>query len=162
MHRFQVFILVIIIPIAALMIIAERKNVSLRDLFVPTSPIIKLDDIPMSVEIVTTESERVRGLSGRKALPEFGGMLFVFDKADYHGVWMKGMRFPIDVIWISEDLKIVGITESLTPESYPKVYYPPTEIKYMLETNVKYADTWGISVGDRVTLPLELNEALSP
>jgi hypothetical protein len=32
----------------------------------------------------------------------------------------------------------------------------------MLETNVKYADTWGISVGDRVTLPLELNEALSP
>ena len=80
-------------------------------------------------------------------------MLFVFDANDYHGIWMKDMRFPIDIIWIAEDKTIVEITRNVAPETYPTIFKPPRPVRYVIETNPYFAESFSINVGDTVELP---------
>lgn len=87
------------------------------------------------LEIADEERERVMGLSGRKNLKENTGLLFVFEKKDFYGIWMKDMNFPIDIIWLDEDFKVVGIKENARPESYPEVFRPSGPALYVLEAN---------------------------
>jgi uncharacterized membrane protein (UPF0127 family) len=39
---------------------------------------------------------------------------------------MKDMRVPLDIIWLSDTGDIVHIERSVSPDSYPRVFYPGT------------------------------------
>lgn len=69
----------------------------------PSYATITLPDAGYTVraEVARTPEERVRGLSGREALASGTGMLFVFDMLDQHHIWMRGMQFSLDIIWIA-------------------------------------------------------------
>lgn len=84
--------------------------------------------------------EIIKGLSGKKSLEENQGMLFVFEKPDRYGFWMKEMNFPIDIIWIDKNYKIIEITKNIKPDSYPKIFRPKKPAKFVLETNIGLAD----------------------
>ncbi|MBX2866679.1 DUF192 domain-containing protein [Candidatus Kaiserbacteria bacterium] len=126
---------------------------------VPTHT-MRVGNVPMRVEIAQTEAERIQGLSDRESLGEVSGLFFVFPQADYHGVWMKDMEFAIDVIWISEDLKVVDISRNLLPQSYPKIFRPSSPAKYAVETEVLFTETFGIKIGDTVVLPRVVGEEI--
>lgn len=83
-------------------------------------------EVKFLAEVADNTLKRTRGLSGRESLGEKEGMLFVYAIAVKPGFWMKGMNFPIDIIWIKGE-EVVGVTEGATPESYKegKVFYPP-------------------------------------
>src|SRR3990167_4883700 len=72
----------------------------------------------ISAEVVDEPAELAQGLSGRDSLLSGNGMLFVFPNVDYHAIWMKDMKFPIDIIWLDENKQVVDVVESATPESY--------------------------------------------
>lgn len=152
-RKLQALFIILFIPAVAFLYYAEKTDTPIREILYPSDPVMHIGDYPVYVEIVDTEEGRKKGLSGRESITGVNGMLFVFDEPGYHGIWMKDMRFPIDVIWISGNFKVVHITENLTPDSYPQVYEPPEKIKYVVETNVRYAETLGINVGDKVILP---------
>lgn len=86
-----------------------------------------------SVEIANTPELRHLGLGERDSLPEDAGMLFLFDRPDTYGFWMKGMRFPIDIAWIY-DGRIVHIERSIPADS-KRTMYPGTPATMVLETN---------------------------
>lgn len=92
----------------------------------------------IKARIADSAGEREKGLSSQKSLKSDEGILFVFDKSGYYGFWMKEMNFPIDIIWIDENWKVIGINKNLKPESYPKIYYPPKPVKYVLEISAKF------------------------
>ena len=50
---------------------------------------LKTGEKVIAVEVADTEEERAKGLSGRDALAEGRGMLFIFPESGYHGFWMK-------------------------------------------------------------------------
>lgn len=108
----------------------------------------------MTIEIANTDAARTLGLSGRKEVPDNYGMLFVFDSADTYGFWMKDMYVSIDIIWLGDDGTIVGIEDSVTPESYPTTFYAPEPVRYVLETRAGYARDQGWIVGTKVPLVL--------
>jgi uncharacterized membrane protein (UPF0127 family) len=91
--------------------------------------------VPISVTIADSEEERSLGLSGVPSLPPYTGKWFVFETQGMYGFWMKDMNFPIDIVWIDETMTIVGISENISPQSYPNVFYPPKQSKYVLEIN---------------------------
>lgn len=71
----------------------------------PASPsgaatVILPDGSQVAAEVVDTPAARAQGLSGRDGLEEGKGMLFLFGTRAQHGFWMKGMRFPIDIVWL--------------------------------------------------------------
>lgn len=114
---------------------------------------IKIRDMVFNVEIADTNAERMLGLSGKEELEEGGGMLFVFKKEGYYGIWMKDMKFSIDVAWLDKDKKIIYIENAVRPETYPKIFYAqkngtPAINMYVLETNAGFFDNSKIKIGD--------------
>lgn len=105
-------------------------------------------------EIKDTPQGRQQGLSGRETVPPGYGMLFVFDRRDTYGFWMKDMRVPIDIIWLSDTGTVIGIEENVSPETYPSVFYAPQPVRLVLETRAGEARTKGWSVGSVIPLPL--------
>lgn len=107
----------------------------------------------ITVDLAETQTERTRGLSGRKTLSEGEGMLLVFATPDRWGIWMPKMRFPIDAVWIDADRHIVHIAENILPETYPKVFQPDLPALYILEVPAGTAGRHGWRAGDIATLP---------
>lgn len=103
-----------------------------------------------SVEVAETQYLLEKGLSGHAPLSDSEGMLFVFSQPDNYGFWMKDMLFPLDIIWIDQDFKVVHIEKALSPETYPKIFYPGALSKYVLEINSGLSDKLDINIGDEV------------
>ena len=108
------------------------------------------DGKPLKLEIARTPYERRRGLSERAMLPSDTGLWFVFDESDTHGIWMKDMKFPIDIVWVDSLFTIVHIKEGATPESYPEVFTPPIKARYVLEVNKGVVKELGMKVGEKI------------
>ena len=66
------------------------------------------------LEVANTAQEREQGLAGRESLSSDKGMIFVYHQPQRPSFWMKGMRIPIDIIWIDGE-KIVGFEQHLLP-----------------------------------------------
>ncbi len=104
------------------------------------------------LEVATVPDELECGLSFRKELLPNHGMVFVFKNNDFHGFWMKDMLFPIDIVWLSLDLEVLGLIDA-SPESYPHVFYPPEAIRYVLELPSGALQESGLGIGDRIDIP---------
>ena len=118
-------------------------------------PVVVLDErVHVSVEVVDTPALRMRGLSGRPSLAPDEGMLFLFDTPQIQSFWMKGMRFPIDILWI-RDGRIVGITPDVpipkSPSQLPQ-FPSPVPCDVVLELRAGVAKRWGLRVGHAVRL----------
>jgi uncharacterized membrane protein (UPF0127 family) len=105
--------------------------------------------------IADTEHTRELGLSGQAQLPKGVGMLFVFDTPGKYGFWMKDMSFPLDLIWIDANKKIVGVTKNVLPTSYPFVFMPPKEISYVMEMDAGSVASFGLTTGTSVSFSLK-------
>lgn len=103
------------------------------------------------VESADTPILRSKGLSGRENLAENRGMLFTFDMPGVYSFWMKGMKFPLDIIWIKGE-RIIGFSENISPDnSRPSIIYnPPDVVDKVLEINAGLVEKFGIKVGDRI------------
>lgn len=93
-----------------------------------------------------TKDERVQGLSGRESLPQKTGMLFVFDEGGQQCMWMKDMRFSIDMLWLNRKKEIIKIQDSAAPETYPDSFCAP-DTKYVIELNGGDAKLANLAVG---------------
>jgi len=111
---------------------------------------IKLGDEEIKVEVVDTIESRAQGLSGKSSLEEDEGMLFVFDIAGVYPFWMKDMNFPIDIIWMDENQKVIYIKKNATPESYPESFWPKENSKYVLEVSSMFTNKHNIKLGDKL------------
>ena len=76
-------------------------------------------------------------------------MLFIFEKPGKYYFWMKDMNFPIDMIWIGEDMRVIYIKKNAQPESFPKTYGPDIDSKYVLEVVAGFSEKNNLKEGDR-------------
>jgi uncharacterized membrane protein (UPF0127 family) len=106
------------------------------------------------VEVARDRTQEEQGLSGRDSLPEGRGMLFVFEYDGDWGIWMKDMKFPIDILFLSEAGSVVSVNANVPPDSYPRVFYPPLAVRYALELPAGYAQAHGIAAGSVFSLGL--------
>lgn len=116
-------------------------------------PMVEIGTARFAVELARDDAAVQKGLSGRQALPEGTGMLFLFPASYRYRFWMPDMHFPIDIIWIANDI-VVDITEKVPPEddlANPDFYRPRTPARYVLEINAGAAARGGVRIGDRVT-----------
>jgi uncharacterized membrane protein (UPF0127 family) len=107
----------------------------------------------MKVELALTKEEQAQGLSGRNELRETEGMLFIFPQSGKYNFWMKDMNFPIDMIWVGEDMKVIYIKKDARPESYPEMYGPAKgeqDAKYVLEVVSGFSEKNNLKEGDRI------------
>jgi len=115
--------------------------------------VVKIERVSIIVEIAQTLEEKRRGLGGRDSLQRGEGLLFVFEESDQHSIWMRDMRFPLDIIWIGENLQVVDIAQNVQPGSFPSSFYPDRDALYILEVNAFFVEERGIQIGDSVQIP---------
>jgi uncharacterized membrane protein (UPF0127 family) len=75
------------------------------------------------------------GLMFRPSLASDRGMLFVFERPDFHGIWMKNCKFPIDIVWLDEARRVVDVAVAAPPcKAEPcAVYQPMGRASYVVE-----------------------------
>jgi|SRR5579885_579035 len=108
-----------------------------------------------TAEVATSSADQQIGLSGRASLPQDHAMLFVFSKPDYYRFWMKGMKFPLDLVFIRSS-KIVSIVKNApVPKANagnPPIYQPAVLSDTVLEINAGLSNKYGFKNGDSVTI----------
>ena len=109
--------------------------------------------------VADTPVLRVQGLSGRELLPQGWGMWFDLGSPRQTDFWMRGMRFPIDIVWVDETLGVVHVTHKApTPPAgasdaeLPRYGSGDTPVRYVLEIGAGLADELGIGPGTRVSV----------
>ena len=114
--------------------------------------------VTLIVEVADTPEARATGLSGRDSLGADRGMWFDIDRTAPVSFWMRGMEFPIDIIWVSESLRVTGMVERAPPlapgtltDDLP-IYSSGGDVRYVLEINAGLAEELGIRPGDEITV----------
>jgi uncharacterized membrane protein (UPF0127 family) len=106
----------------------------------------------LKVEVMVNDEDRAMGLMFRSALPTDQGMLFIFEQSDFHGIWMKNCKFPIDILWLDDQKTVVHLEEAVPPckaEPCP-VYQPLRKASYVVELNAGQARREKAVVGKSV------------
>ncbi|MBK9030549.1 MAG: DUF192 domain-containing protein [Myxococcales bacterium] len=101
-------------------------------------------------EVVKSPGRVQKGLMYRKFLADDAGMLFLMGDVDDHHFWMHNTLIALDIMFIGEDLKVVGILENMQPldERSRGVGAPSL---YVLEVNGGWAKAHGVAAGTQVT-----------
>ncbi len=125
-----------------------------REIAAPAKP-VKIRNSTFYVELAKTKTEQERGLMFKQSMDQNKGMLFVFEVTGIHLFWMKDTYIPLDMIWISEDKRIVYIKSEAQPHD-KSIIDPKAPAKYVLEINGGLAKKYGFQPGDKVLLPEKL------
>ncbi len=135
------------------------------DTFNPATSTVILKNKVIHVDLALTGEEQTKGLSIKNTMKEDEGMLFIFKTSEKYPFWMKDMKFPIDIIWINSDHKIVHIEKNLQPcilFLLCPTYSPNADSLYVLEVVSNYTNKNNISVGDKVDFNLKNSTKNNP
>lgn len=109
-------------------------------------------------EVARTPSELSRGLGLRPSLATDRAMLFVFPASEYQGIWMKDMRFPIDILWLDDTGEVADAREEVAPETFPKIFVPSRKSRFVIELSSGTVKKTGVKVGEIVKFPKNILE----
>ena len=107
-------------------------------------------------ELMIRDADRAMGLMFRPSLPADRALLFVFEQPDFHGIWMKNCRFPIDIVWLDEAHKVVHVAPDTPPckaDPCPS-YQPMRKAAYVVEMNAGAAKREKIVLGSTLDFKL--------
>lgn len=109
-----------------------------------------------NLTVAKTDKQKEIGLSDKKSLAKNSGMLFPYGQKEVPTFWMRGMQFPIDIIFVS-DGKIVTLYKNVkppTPDESLLLYKPNQPIDNVIEINSGLSDKYGFKEGDAVKITL--------
>ena len=131
---------------------SKSTPVSLEKLVIKTNG---GQDIAYNIELAQTPQEHAKGLMHRQFMPEYQGMLFIFQKAKIQNFWMKNTLIPLDLLFIDEKGIIQHIHHNAIPhdQSFINSQNP---VPFVLEINGGQAKKHGIQIGDKVLHKLML------
>ncbi len=122
----------------------------------PDMPIInaKIGDKTFRLHAPKTDKGREIGLAAFDSIAEDEGMIFLGMPEGTQGIWMKNMKFDIDVLWVNSDHQIVYIIQGMSKSDQQTVYRNPTNMRshYVIELANESCNKYGISVGQTVSL----------
>jgi hypothetical protein len=124
----------------------------------PVAPVVfgpaelRAGDRVMRIEVASTAAQSERGLGYRDGLAADAGMMFDLHETHVPVFWMKGMRFPLDMVWIDDAKRVVDVTRDVEPQPGAKDdelrrYSPGAPVRYTLEVNAGAAERLGLAPG---------------
>ncbi len=104
------------------------------------------------VELALSRAQHTQGLMYRRDLAADAGMLFLYERAGMHSMWMRNTLIPLDMLFIARDGRIVHIAQRTVPGSLDTIS-SEGPVKAVLEVNGGTAARLGLQPGDRVLYP---------
>ena len=120
--------------------------------------VVMVNNQKINVEIAYSPEAKEKGLSGRPCILADQGLLMDFGREGQYQIWMKDMRFPIDVVWISSAHRVVAIEIDFQPSTYNKQQPEKSEkranqipARYVLELKANRSKQLHMQIGTPVT-----------
>jgi len=107
------------------------------------------EPVGVEVEVARTPAETQRGLMFRRHMDPNAGMLFQFARPRQLTFWMHNTFIPLDMVFITSDMRVLGVVENATPETDDAREVEGIS-QYVLEVNAGYAREHGIAAGTMV------------
>lgn len=102
----------------------------------------------IEAEVAADDASRAQGLMHRRSMPENRGMLFLFDVAARHCMWMRNTLLPLSVAFLDDQGRILNI-ENMQPQTEDN-HCAAQEARYALEMNLGWFAKKGIKPGARI------------
>jgi uncharacterized protein len=99
-------------------------------------------------EVAADMATRSRGLMFRKSLAPNAGMVFVFEDASLHCMWMKNTYLPLSVAFLDEQGTIINI-EDMAPQT-EDTHCAKKPARYALEMERGWFASRGIKPGSKL------------
>jgi uncharacterized protein len=109
---------------------------------------LSINQYKVAAEVVATPEQRANGLMNRFSLQPDHGMVFVFDRPQPLGFWMKNTYVPLSIAFIDASGKIVNI-EDMKPLDESTVWSRGPSL-YALEMRQGWFAAKGVGPGDTV------------
>jgi uncharacterized membrane protein (UPF0127 family) len=118
--------------------------------YAQTPPVIQLSAGMhlIRAEVAADMSTRSRGLMFRKSLAPNAGMVFVFDEASQHCMWMKNTLIPLSVAFLDDGGTIINI-ENMAPQT-EDTHCAARPARYALEMDRGWFSARGIKPGTKL------------
>ncbi len=140
---------------AVLFLVLNNSNKS-NNLQLPITKTAQLETGTITLRVADSVQEQEQGLSFITGLKHNEGMFFVFPERSIKGIWMKDMQFAIDVIWLQQksemEYEVVGVHESLSPDTYPKVFQSPVPVDAFIEVPAGARAQYSIVIGSIISI----------
>ena len=69
---------------------------------------------PLNLELATTPDQRAAGLSNRDTMTT-DALLLLWPEPARHPIWMKNMRFALDIAWFDAEGRVLAVMENVPP-----------------------------------------------
>ena len=99
-------------------------------------------------EVADSTGSRMQGLMHRESLERNAGMVFVFEQAAVHCMWMKNTLIPLSVAFLDESGAIINIAD-MQPHS-EQSHCASRPARYALEMNQGWFARRGIKPGAKL------------
>jgi len=112
---------------------------------------IRVNGVPIRVEVAETRDQRLRGMMYRNRVPDGTGMLFVYGEEQVLSYWMINTRVPLDIAYVDRK-GVIRSTHRLEPNDLEG---KSSEIPVVmaLEAPAGWFQKHGIVAGSRLELP---------
>jgi uncharacterized membrane protein (UPF0127 family) len=115
----------------------------------PSLHLIRVDGVPVEVEIAQDPETLASGLMYKEKLPENEGMLFVFETTRVLSFWMRNTFIPLDIAFIDEAGAIVDI-QRMEALDESKQYISKVPALYALEVNAGWFQRNNVKIGSKL------------
>lgn len=116
----------------------------------------KIGKIELSAYVADDDQRRAQGLMFIEKLPVDTGMLFIFERQEYLGFWMKNTLIPLAIGFFDKDGVLVDVQEMSVADSLmqasPPSYQSKSPALYALEMEKGWFAKKGIKPGSRLEL----------
>ena len=102
----------------------------------------------LTAEVASTPEQRATGLMNRFSLKPDSGMLFIFERPEPLGFWMKNTYIPLSIAFIDPDGRILNI-DDMAPQT-EMTHWSRGPGLYALEMRKGWYAEHGVKAGDRV------------
>jgi uncharacterized membrane protein (UPF0127 family) len=115
---------------------------------------VRVNGSTFSVEVAADPPTRAQGLMHRDTLAPGGGMLFVFPDERQRPFFMKNVRFPLDILWLTDDRRVTHVEANVAPWRDAPVPQDSARslCRYVLEISGGAAAKHGVRVGDQLDI----------
>jgi uncharacterized membrane protein (UPF0127 family) len=106
---------------------------------------LNLSNTSISLKVVSSLKNLRKGLMGVEHLKWNKGMWFDFKEEKVINMWTKGMKIPIDIIFLSKEYKINKILKRVNPCKTPNcTIYSSKNTQYVIELRAGAVDRYKI------------------
>jgi uncharacterized protein len=146
MKKYALIIICILI-----LFVCQVKLSSGEDLKTNTSDFGFVQNQKIFLNVADTPEKKIQGLMYIDKISEDQGMVFLFKNTDYKTFWMKNMKIPLDIVFISND-KIAKIYKEVPVcEKDPcPIYGSKYKVDTVLELKNGFCDKYNAKTGDKI------------